>query len=289
MSKSMTMSVIGAGTTGAPLAYLCSKQPNIHVQEVCNSTLASAQKAVQKIGSGTAINSIKDLRPADIVMLSVSDDSIQNVCEKLVYEDVLKEGTVVFHISALMDLSVLKSAKEIGCHVANLHPIKCFVEFTQDILNFVGTPCILHGDAIAEEVLQPLWTKMGAIIYQVPQLNNPRYHAALTVAMTFPRALYHAAIQAFIDAGIDKGHANELGHHLFMEAAQAINGQPQDSINIGGPIGRAEIATITTHMEAIKLGKLKSLYPSLAAYAVECSALDSSQKNALLNLLSQIL
>lgn len=286
MSKSITMSIIGAGTTGAPLAYLCSKQSCIQVQEICNSTLASAQNAVQKIGSGTAINSIKVLRPADIVMLSVSDDLIKTVCDELAYEGVLKEGTVVFHISALMDLSVLKSAKEIGCHVAMLHPIKCFVDFMQDISSFVGTPCLLHGDAAAEKVLQPLWTEIGAVVYLAPQLDNPRYHAALTVAMTFPRALYHAAIQAFIDAGIDQNHANELGHHLFMQAATAINGQPQDSINIGGPIGRAEIETITTHLEAIKLGKLKSLYPALASYAVECSALDLTQKNALLHLLA---
>ena len=112
--------IIGKGKVGQALAQLfeITQFPSI---------LVGRSLSKQKLAA----------RNANIVLLCVNDASIQSVCEQIAPS--LSTGTIVSHCSAVLDSTVLSSAKTVGCSVASTHPLNTFPHVESALKTFADT------------------------------------------------------------------------------------------------------------------------------------------------------
>ena len=78
-----TLNILGCGRVGSTLGYLWRAQNVFSIQDVHNTSAASADQAVQFMGAGQTVSRLDDMRPADVWMVAVPDGQIANVAEQL--------------------------------------------------------------------------------------------------------------------------------------------------------------------------------------------------------------
>src|SRR3990172_7874309 len=120
----MKIGIVGAGRTGSALA--------VHWQEAGHEisgvsgrdkTRARAKRYLEGI---PVMPAPRAAREADVVVIGVPDDAIEEVCRGLADRGVFRGGQWVLHLSGATGLDTLASAKEAGAGVLALHPLQTF-------------------------------------------------------------------------------------------------------------------------------------------------------------------
>ncbi len=105
-----TLNVLGCGNVGKTLSRLWAENGVFRIGDVLNRSLSSGSQAVAFVGSGHAIADYCEMQPADVVMISASDESIEACCQELCRNDVLHQGTILFHCSGCLPSTLLHGA-----------------------------------------------------------------------------------------------------------------------------------------------------------------------------------
>lgn len=245
-----TMNIIGCGNVGRTLGKLFADSGAFLIQDVHNRSLASAQAGVAFIGAGRAQADLAAMRPADVFMLSVLDDQIDNCCAELARNHCLQTGNIIFHCSGALSSRVLQAATEIGAKTASVHPIRSFADPAMVAENFSGTFCGIEGDADALTVLLPALAAINARSLSIHASTKTLYHAASVFACNYPLSLIDLALRAYVAAGIPEQVARELAQPLIQETiANAFRLGP--ALALTGPIARDDMAMVAKHQSAV--------------------------------------
>ncbi|MBB5605609.1 MULTISPECIES: Rossmann-like and DUF2520 domain-containing protein [unclassified Janthinobacterium] len=260
-----TLNMIGAGHVGKVLGRLLAAADGIVLQDVLTRSMATAQAAVDFIGTGTPIDSHAALRRADVTMLAVSDDQIGPACAALAAQGRLA-GAIVFHCSGALASTALLAATQAGASVASVHPIRSFADPAQVAASFEGTFCGIEGDAQALAVLNPALTAIGARPVPIDPAAKTLYHAAAVFASNYLVTVLDAALRAYQAAGIPEPVARELAQPLVTEAVANVfrlGAAPA----LSGPIARGDMATVARQQQAVQQwdGATGDLYAALVA------------------------
>ncbi len=211
-----TLDIIGAGHVGRVFGRVFAGAGCFAVQDVLTRSLASAQHAVDFIGSGTAVASHADLRRADVYLLAVGDDQIEAACAALARTKAL-DGAIVFHCSGALSAQQLHSASAAGAHVASVHPIRSFADPQAVAQAFGGTHCGVEGDANALAVLCAALLACGARPVPIDAGAKAVYHAAAVFASNYLVTLLDVALRAYQQAGIPEQVARQLAQPLALK------------------------------------------------------------------------
>ena len=269
MPHQPTLNIIGAGHVGRVLGRVFAASGCFTVQDVLTRQLASAQQAVDFIGSGRAIKGMAELRRADVTMLAVGDDQITSVCTALAAARQLG-GAIVFHCSGALSSRDLQDATKVGAFVASVHPIRSFADPDAVARDFGGTFCGVEGDAGALIVLEPVLRTCGARPVAIEASAKTVYHAAAVFASNYLVTVIDVALRAYQAAGIPEAVARELAEPLAMEAlANAFRLGPAAALS--GPIARGDLATVARQQRAVAQwdGAAGQLYDALVAPTVD--------------------
>lgn len=265
------LTVIGGGHVGRVLGRLFAATGAFAMQDVLARSAGSAARAAAFIGSGVAAASYSALRPADVYMLSVTDDQIVPACEALAAAVPLR-GAVVFHCSGALASDRLQPARVAGACVASVHPIRSFADVDAVAAGFAGTFCGIEGDQQALDVLLPALAAIGARAVQIDPAAKTVYHAAAVFASNYLVTVIDAALRAYQAAGIPEDVARELARPLAiesMENAFRLGAAPA----LTGPVARGDMATVLRQQDAVMAwdaatGQLyRSLVPPTIALA----------------------
>ncbi|WP_426340690.1 Rossmann-like and DUF2520 domain-containing protein [Pseudoduganella sp. S-14] len=265
------LTVIGGGHVGSVLGRLFSAAGAFTVQDVLSRSADSAARAAAFIGSGRAVASYAGLRPADVFMLSVTDDQIAPACEALAVAVPLQEA-VVFHCSGALASDRLHAARAAGAYVASVHPIRSFADADAVAVGFAGTFCGVEGDQQALDVLLPALTAIGARAVQIDPAAKTVYHAAAVFASNYLVTVIDAALRAYQAAGIPESVARELARPLALESMEnafRLGAAPA----LTGPVARGDMATVLRQQDAVmawdaETGQLyRALVPATSALA----------------------
>jgi predicted short-subunit dehydrogenase-like oxidoreductase (DUF2520 family) len=270
-----SLSIIGAGHVGRALGRLLAGTPQslsqrpFVLRDVLARSPASAQRAVDFIGAGTAAPSYAALTPADIYMLAVGDDQIVPACAALAAALPL-QGAIVFHCSGALASDRLQAAGVAGAHVASVHPIRSFADPQAVADGFAGTFCGIEGDAEALAVLEPALLAIGARPVAIDAAAKTVYHAAAVFASNYLTTVLDAALRAYQAAGIPEAVARELARPLAAETLDNVfrlGAAPA----LSGPIARGDMATVARQQQAVSAwdGPTGELYRALVAPTVE--------------------
>lgn len=255
-----SLNIIGAGKLGSVLGFLLRDR----VQAVCNQSLESAQKAVDFIGAGTAVNSLAALPLADITLLSVPDSKIESVAQAWVETASAQPGCILFHASGSLSTEVLRTAAERGVFIASVHPLKSFASPEQACQTFAGTFCAVEGEERALEVLIPMFEALGADLGQIDSKTKALYHAACVMACGGLTALYASAENLLKEAGIPEEKIRRfLSPYMKLTLDNNANLGPGKALT--GPIARGDEGVVRKHQEALKQASVdvQALYNAL--------------------------
>jgi predicted short-subunit dehydrogenase-like oxidoreductase (DUF2520 family) len=278
MTKVKTVNIIGCGNVGKTLARLWTERRVLKVQSVLNRSLASAQRAVDFVGSGQAVDDYAQMPRADLVMISASDESIEECCRGLCRSDVLEPGVVVFHCSGSLPSSLLEPARSAGALIASVHPVNSFPDPAAAAEAFAGTFCAVEGDPDACQVLRDVMERCGAIPFSIRPEQKTIYHAATVFVCNYMVALMEVGLRCFERAGVPRETAIEVIEPIARCTLDNVF-QIGPAHALTGPIARGESSVVARQCDA--LGKwdktIQDIYKTLGQVTVDLAA---AQANA---------
>lgn len=268
-----TLAIIGAGKLGQTLGRLWTSRHTLQVQDVLTRSQASAQAAVAFIGAGRPVATFAELRRTDYWLIATPDDRIAAACAALAQTGLLDGGSIVFHCSGALPSSALQSAIERGAAVASIHPIRSFAAPEQVVRDFAGTWCGMEGDSNALEVLEPLFSAIGAQLVRIDPQAKIHYHAGAVFACNYLVTLLDVARQSYVRAGIAPELALQMMAPLLRETLEnVLKLGPEAALT--GPVARGDMATAEKQCQAVTAadaahgalyGQLMQLTADLAA------------------------
>lgn len=262
------LTVVGGGHVGRVLGRLFAAAGAFAVQDVLARSAGSAAQAAAYIGAGNPVAAGGALRPADVYMLTVTDDQIVPACDALAAAAPL-QGAVVFHCSGALASERLGAARAAGAFVASVHPVRSFADVDAVAAGFAGTLCGVEGDRQALDVLLPALAAIGARAVHIDASAKTVYHAAAVFASNYLVTVIDAALRAYQAAGVPEAVARELARPLAMESMEnafRLGAAPA----LTGPIARGDMATVQRQQDAVAAWDAATgrLYAALVAPTV---------------------
>lgn len=249
-SPMLSLTIIGAGRVGRTLGRLWHQGQHLSVRDILNSSRDSAEAASAFIGAGRACASYAELRPADIILISVPDDQISQCCEELVTSGAVAAETIVFHVSGARPSSLLNAVHGADAFVASVHPMASFADPALSVSSFSGTWCVAEGDADALDVLSEVFRAAGASVLTIHPAHKPVYHAAGVMVSNYVVALLETGMRSFAHAGIARDSAMLLCEPM-------VRGVVENVFRLGthealtGPVMRGDVDTVRAHLQAL--------------------------------------
>lgn len=275
-----SLSILGPGVVGTALGALGARAGWRVV--VGGRNLARTQAAARLITEASSQASphaqqvvATDFRSAaakaNLVLLTVRDDVIEQLCDELAAAGAFTPGSVVAHVSGALDSTVLASARRAGCHVGSMHPLQTLPSVAQAVESLPGCWCFIEGDDLAVQPLEALARDIGM---RPARLAGPQakalYHAAACVASNYLVTLLAAATECEAAAGIDQAQAlDALGPLVRATVENVLKLGPASALT--GPIARGDAGTIQRHLTAIADARpaLESFYRQLGLLTLE--------------------
>lgn len=281
----MQFNVIGAGRLGKNLALALVNSGLAQLAAVCNTSLDSAEQAIQQIGSGFAVTSLAELPKVNLTFITTPDDLIFSIAQQL--KEQVSSDSFIVHCSGVLSSAELMPLKTRGCHIASLHPLKAFSKGNLDQRAFMHCDCVIEGDELAVEFLSPLFTKLGARIIPIKADGKTIYHAAAVIASNYLVTLAATAADLLQEAGIEAKLAQQMIVNLMTSSLNNVQQASEIKNALTGPLARGDLNTINRHLKALKNCFANELYRHAALATLPITDLDAKLKSALAVLLQK--
>ena len=237
---------------GQTLAALLHQHGVCVLQDLYSRSVTSAEQAASFVGAGRVAQSLAEMRPADVWLISVPDGQIAEVAAQLAEEQgqALK-GAVAWHNSGFLSAEVLAPLQAAGAATASVHPVLSFATPASAVAQFTGTLCGLEGQAEALATLQPLVAAIGGHGFEIESAKKPLYHAAAVFCSNFTVVLQGVAQEAWRESGVPPELLSPLTQALLQSSvANVVQLGPAEALT--GPAARGDTAVVQRQAEAVQ-------------------------------------
>lgn len=249
----LTAFVVGAGRVGTGLA-LALPSAGLEVLGTWSRTAAGARRTRRLTGRPASTGRFpKAVAEADLVILTVPDDAVAEVCAALVDAGRVRPGQAVIHCAGSLDLTPLAPAAEVGARVGSLHPLRAFSDPRTAAEAFAGALAVVDGDPELRGRLTRIASALGMRPASLPPGPERRalYHAAAVTAAGHVVALLDLSLELAAAAGLAPEDALkglvELARGSLENLARA--GHPEQALT--GPVARGDAGVIDKHLAAL--------------------------------------
>jgi predicted short-subunit dehydrogenase-like oxidoreductase (DUF2520 family) len=225
--------IIGSGNVGIHLARVFLNTREIKLVQVYNRTLEPLKKIEGKVSTTTNLNELKD---ADIYIISVSDNSIENISKSLNFT-----AKLVVHTSGSTHLNTLNSSNRKGV----FYPLQTFSKNKE--LSFKDIPiCIESENNNDLMLLKSLASLISNNVYILDSKQRFNMHISAVFVNNFVNNLYHIGNEICEKNNIPV----EILHPLIKETAEKVQTlAPKDAQT--GPARRKDTATIESQLKQL--------------------------------------
>lgn len=244
------MAVIGAGRVGTALAILLERAGYRIV--AATGREASRERARRHL-SFTRFHpwseAAEAARSGRVVLLSVPDDAIEEVCSDLVASLAIRRGQIVVHLSGSVGLDALAAARLVGATTLCLHPLQAVPDVEAGVERLPGSAMAVTAEDDAEfAVGTRLALDVGGRPFRLEDQVKPLYHAAAVFCSNYLVVVEAMAAQLFRQAGLND--PIPLFAPLAISALKsALRQGPEEAIT--GPAVRGDGGTIRRNLEAL--------------------------------------
>ncbi len=258
--------IIGAGVVGTAIGVVLNDK-GYEITGVHDVNTESTQQLVERIGC-TAYKSPHEVsRSADILFITTSDSSIENVVNTLADGGAFFAGQIIVHMSGAQSSEILDRAKEFGAKILSVHPLQSFAGTDLAIKNLPGSIFSIEGDRDAYDAAVCIVETLQGEYFFIDRRAKPLYHAGACVVSNYLVTIIDFGAKLLESTGIPKGMALKA---LLPLIAGTVNNVENIGIPkaLTGPIARGDLNTILKHLDCLEemAPELMKLYSWLGFY-----------------------
>lgn len=199
---------------------------------------------------------------AELLLLCVPDDALEQVATDLAVSGALGEGHRVVHVAGSVGLAPLRRVGLTGAGVAACHPAMTVPAGAQDPDLLVGVAWAVTARPTELAWAEEFVTRLGGDPHEVADDVRGLYHAGLAVGSNAVGAAVATARQLVLAAGIERPD-RFLAPLIDASVANVLAAGAQA---LTGPIVRGDTGTVARHLD--HLGRdLPELLPAYRALA----------------------
>lgn len=261
--RRLSIGVIGAGRVGAVLTAALH-QAGHPIAAVAGESDASRTRIETLLPGARVDKPTAVARAADLLLLTVPDDALDNVVKMLVASGAIHAGQYVVHTSGRHGIDVLRPAVETGAHGIALHPAMTFTGTDLDLGRLAG--CVYGATAQPGEqpVVEELVRELEGRVVWIEESHRALYHAALAHGANHLVTLVSQAMDVLRAAG----STDPAGTLRPLLTAALDNVLTYGDAALTGPIVRGDVETVRTHLASITAaGQPRSTLESYVAMA----------------------
>ncbi len=245
-ARSLSIGVIGAGRVGAVLTAALH-QAGHPVAAVAGESDASRTR-IETLLPGARIDKPTAVaKAADLLLLTVPDDALDNVVKMLVASGAIRSGQYVVHTSGRHGMEVLRPALEIGAHGIAMHPAMTFTGTDVDLDRLPGCVFGVTSGPAEQPVAEELVRQLGGRVAWIDEANRALYHAALAHGANHLVTLVSQAMDVLRAAG-SPDPASTLRPLLTAALDNALD---YGDAALTGPIVRGDVETVRLHLQSL--------------------------------------
>ncbi len=258
-----SLGVIGAGRVGAVLTAALH-QAGHPIAAVAGESDASRTR-IETLLPGARIDKPTSVaKSADILLLTVPDDALDNVVRMLVASGAIHRGQYVVHTSGRHGTDVLRPAIDIGAHGIALHPAMTFTGTDVDLDRLPGCTYGVTCAATEQQFVLELVGALGGRIAWIDEDSRALYHASLAHGANHLVTLVSQAMEVLRGAG-STDPAATLRPLLTAALDNALD---YGDAALTGPIVRGDVETVRAHVTSLAAsGQPRSTLESYVAMA----------------------
>jgi predicted short-subunit dehydrogenase-like oxidoreductase (DUF2520 family) len=253
--------VVGAGRVGAVLAAAL-RSAGHEIVAVSGESDASRGRAAELLPGVPVEKPSTVARAADLLLLTVPDDMLENVVTMLAASGAIRAGQYVVHSSGRHGLAVLAPAADAGAHPIALHPAMTFTGTEIDLPRLRDCVFGLTAAPVDRAVAEHLVADLGGRPMWVPEEMRTLYHAGLAHGANHLVTLVTEAMEILAAAGAD----DPAGTLRPLLTAALDNALAAGDAALTGPIVRGDAGTVAAHLADIAANAPQTL-PSYVALA----------------------
>ena len=270
MSYKPDIAIIGPGVVGTTLGVLAARA-GYPIAGVAGRSEASARAAVERMGVDAPTGPAEEVAAAGkLVLLTVDDNAIASLCERLAKAGAFADGAIVAHCCGAMPGEILAPARDCGAAIGSMHPLQTFPDVEAGLAKFAGTYCFCEGDDDAVAALAALAEAIGGKPVRISSQGKLLYHAAAVMACNYLIALLDAALATAEHADIPREQARDALEPLIRATLDNVLAQgPAEALT--GPIARGDDQLIARQLADVEAAdtKLGDIYRALGQWTID--------------------
>lgn len=235
MKEIKSVAIVGVGRVANHIATTLYSE-GLEISAVYGRKTELAQALAKKVEARVITDISKPIR-ADLILLVVSDDAIEEVGKQLSKSN---KG-IVAHTSGAVPMAELPADLRRGV----FYPLQSF-SIGKKII-WANVPFCIEAENDEDlNALGDLAEKISTKVYVLSSEQRKILHLAAIFANNFANLMYEFSDELLEDAGIDR----EIMHPLILETANKILMQ-RASESQTGPASRGDLDTIRMHREIL--------------------------------------
>jgi predicted short-subunit dehydrogenase-like oxidoreductase (DUF2520 family) len=263
----MRVAVVGPGRVGTLLATACVRAGHRVVAIAGGGEDSRARLAERIAGARPIAEPTEAVADAELVLLAVPDDAIEELVTALTVADAVRPGHRVVHVAGSRGLAVLRRAALAGASVAACHPAMTVPRGSTDPELLVGVAWAVTATAADRAWAHDLVVDLGGDPHDVADGERGLYHAGLVLGSNAVGAAVVLARRLLLAARVD---APEAFLRPLVEASVA-NALAHGADALTGPVVRGDLGTVAGHLEELDrdLPELADGYRDLSRVILE--------------------
>ena len=234
--------ILGSGNVGTHLFKAFKNNIDINILQLYSRDLKNISQYSNVVNITDKLN---DLEVADVYILAVNDDSINELSSQLPFTDRL-----VCHTSGGKSINELHSKNR----QAVFYPLQTFSKDSK--IDFTKIPICLESYNLKDmNTLKNIATSLSCDYYEISSIQREKIHLAAVFVNNFTNHLFTIAKEITDDSNIDFN----ILKPLISETVQKIYKlDPKEAQT--GPAVRNDRETINKHIQDLKSNDHKQLY-----------------------------
>lgn len=258
ISEKGSFSLFGASRVGIALAYHFHRAGYLP-EFVWNRSEEGLNKALRWVPFKYESTSIKDFQgKSNWIIISVSDDAIESIAQKLADSVDNLNNVNAFHTSGILNSEVLNPLKEKDCRTGSFHPVLSVPDIKTGIKEMPSAVFTCEGEIDKE--LVKLAGKIGRKGVILTLAQKEIIHVSSVFLSNYSISLIAAVKELCKKKGLSEDKTKMILKGLSEQTVENGWSKPLSGA-LTGPIVRGDVKTIEKHLELLdEYPELKKLY-----------------------------
>ena len=221
--------------------------------------------------------------PSDILLITVPDDRIAEIAERLAALEIDGRKRVALHTSGARSSEALAPLRARGFAVGSMHPLVSVSEPERGAQRLSGAFFCVEGDPAAARAARRLARALAGQSFSIEPRDKALYHAAAVMTSGHTVALFDLAAELLVRCGLSATRARQVLLPLLKSALENLAAQPPARA-LTGTFARADAETVRRHLIAFEEQKARealSVYIALGRHALRMAEQNGADRAAL--------